>query len=123
MTAVRAYNCKSTSLELVKGGRSSCKGRGALDPYVETSGQRTRRISATVLLSPDVSLDSESAVFLRFSVRDFVRPGCEDAKETLEVFGCDVVAPGLNGEGPLGGRLVVIASLEQSTVRLSDSNQ
>jgi hypothetical protein len=79
MTAISAYNCKSTSLELVKGGRSSCKGRGALDPYAEISGQRTRRISATVFLSPDVSVDSSSAVFLRISVRDFVRLGCGGA--------------------------------------------
>jgi hypothetical protein len=37
----------------------------------------------------------------------------------LEDFGCDVVAPGLNGEGPLRGRLVVIASLVAAAVRLS----
>jgi hypothetical protein len=105
MTAIKAYNCKSTSLELVNGGKSSCKGRGALDPCPGTSGQRTRRINATVFLS---SASSVSTVLLRRSVRDSIR------LETLGILDGDVVAAGLNGEGPLRGRLVVIASPQPS---------
>ena len=88
MIEMKAYNCKSTSLLLVNGGRSSSIGAGVLRPFSPSCEHSVRRIRKRVARSDSGSADGSRALWRDKGVWGLEAGSLEadaDCEETLEV--------------------------------------
>lgn len=88
MIEIMAYSCKSTSLLLVKGGRSSLIGAGVLRPFSPRCEHKLRRIRNVVARSESGSADDSRALWRETGVcglEDCSLDADADCAETLDV--------------------------------------